>query len=598
MQLDEALTTDSCAVFTSGSFDELRKVIDAEFPLRHDALRSPLTYGTAGFRTNGALLPPVAARVSMIAALRSVYCQAKRAAEGQTAPCMIGIMVTASHNPYVDNGFKIIDVDGGMLAPSWEEWCTRAANATSGSDLQAVMMDCVAHDPTAFRAEVFTRCVVHFSRDTRPSGEGIVNAGLTTLRVLQNTTADSRLPISTPYMHYIVARANEVPAPLDAQASSYYDSLLAGFEEMLSFARGGEHAASREGATPQKLVVDCANGIGALAMAELAAAAKLRRDSDVFSTSFETALVDCNTRDETFLNSQCGADFAKLHATPSAAMCAWPGTCASSADAAGTHFYSLDGDADRLVAFVYDAARSPSWVLLDGDRIAILYAMLLHKWLGEEQMRSLDVAVVQTAYANGASTQFLEEQLHMKVYTAATGVKNLHPVAHARDVGVYFEANGHGTVLISEKVAARTAGTEPEKNAPLAAMRRVLSQCCGDAVADLLMCEVALAALGMSFQEWAALYVDRPCKQTKVTVAHPRRITNTPDERRALSPAGMQEQIDAAVTSALSQCEAARAFVRPSGTEPVVRVYAEASDPHVCESLSAEVMAIVKNHCS
>ena len=30
-------------------------------------------------------------------------------------------MVTASHNPIEDNGVKMVDVDGGMLAQSWEK---------------------------------------------------------------------------------------------------------------------------------------------------------------------------------------------------------------------------------------------------------------------------------------------------------------------------------------------------------------------------------------------------------------------------------------------------------------------------------------------
>ena len=36
-----------------------------------------------------------------------------------------------------------------------------------------------------------------------------------------------------------------------------------------------------------------------------------------------------------------------------------------------------------------------------------------------------------------------------------TGVKYLHEAAHHFDIGVYFEANGHGTVLFSKALLAR-----------------------------------------------------------------------------------------------------------------------------------------------
>ena len=34
---------------------------------------------------------------------------------------------------------------------------------------------------------------------------------------------------------------------------------------------------------------------------------------------------------------------------------------------------------------------------------------------------------------------------------AATGVKNLHEKAEHYDIGIYFEANGHGTVIFNEE---------------------------------------------------------------------------------------------------------------------------------------------------
>ena len=69
-----------------------------------------LAYGTAGFRARAGLLDAVFLRMGMLAALRSV----------QQRGAAIGVMVTASHNGIEDNGVKMVDPDGGMLAQSWE----------------------------------------------------------------------------------------------------------------------------------------------------------------------------------------------------------------------------------------------------------------------------------------------------------------------------------------------------------------------------------------------------------------------------------------------------------------------------------------------
>ena len=68
-----------------------------------------LSYGTAGFRARAALLDAVMLRMGMLAALRSTQ-----------AHGAVGVMITASHNGIEDNGVKMVDPDGGMLAQSWE----------------------------------------------------------------------------------------------------------------------------------------------------------------------------------------------------------------------------------------------------------------------------------------------------------------------------------------------------------------------------------------------------------------------------------------------------------------------------------------------
>lgn len=43
----------------------------------------------------------------------------------------------------------------------------------------------------------------------------------------------------------------------------------------------------------------------------------------------------------------------------------------------------------------------------------------------------------------------------MEPVFAATGVKNLHEKAEHYDIGIYFEANGHGTVIFNEDYLAK-----------------------------------------------------------------------------------------------------------------------------------------------
>lgn len=114
---------------------------------------------------------------------------------------------------------------------------------------------------------------------------------------------------------------------------------------------------------------------------------------------------------------------------------------------------SLDGDADRLVYFYMED--SPLLQLLDGDKIATLFASFIMEQLqllrgASNGFGTVKIAVIQTAYANGASTKYIKEVLGLEAAVTPTGVKHLHKKAAQYDVGIYFEANGHGTVLFSD----------------------------------------------------------------------------------------------------------------------------------------------------
>lgn len=157
-------------------------------------------------------------------------------------------------------------------------------------------------------------------------------------------------------------------------------------------------------------------------------------------------------------------------------------------------------------------------------------------------------------------------------------MKHLHHAAEHYAIGVYFEANGHGTVLFSPSAVAALEERRPSTPAQQTALNHLknlidlINQTVGDALSDMLLVEVVLAHKSFSGIEWDALYTDLPNRLVKVVVKD-RSIFRTEDaERRLVAPAGLQQKIDELVR----KYDGGRAFVRPSGTEDVVRVYAEA----------------------
>jgi phosphoacetylglucosamine mutase len=282
---------------------------------------------------------------------------------------------------------------------------------------------------------------------------------------------------------------------------------------------------------------------------------------------------------------KCGADYVKTNqrAPPSSKV------------GPGDRCCSLDGDADRVVFYFKDDKNM--FHLLDGDRIATLVASFLGDLVRSSGLAdSIKIGVVQTAYANGAATNYVEQHLKLKVDCTATGVKYLHHAAEKLDIGVYFEANGHGTAIFSHDTLDTIAKHEPKSTAQKEALEvlratiELINQAVGDALSDFMLVEVVLAHKNWGPQEWLSTYNDLPNRLLKVVV-NDRNIFKTTDaERKLVKPDGIQAKIDQEV----QKVRQGRSFARASGTEDAVRVYAEAATKAEAEDLARKVAEIVK----
>jgi phosphoacetylglucosamine mutase len=497
-------------------FPDVKDVLE-RFPQHHE-----LKYGTAGFRAHHSVLPRLVYLVGVLAAHRSSFLNNQA----------IGVMITASHNPVQDNGVKIVDPDGGMLDQSWEEIASRIVMAKSPDALLEAFRAIPKRDSPA--ACPPGAPVVIVAMDTRPHSLQLSQYVADGARACGAAVHDLGVR-TTPQLHWHVGMFNRQGAL--AADDLYFSQMAAAFQSLVG-----------AGAQLGPIAIDCANGVGATVVEPMLAQLKSHGITVIGVEAVNTRL------DGVGLNDGVGAEHVQKKQLPPAGV--------SSATACACA--SVDGDADRLVYFYFEA--DGSMVLLDGDKIAALFAVFLADCL--QHVPSVKVSVVQTAYANGASSKFLESR-GVQLHCVPTGVKHLHHKALDADVGVYFEANGHGSVLVKDAALRDIQQASDSGNQGAAraiAFLNIINKYAGDAFADLLGVEAILKISGVSMRAWSAYYHDFPSRQSKVIV--PDRYARTflfPlylysaidittvktvwDESRLLQPVELQNAIDRAVAS-------------------------------------------------
>lgn len=535
--------------------------------------RAGIKYGTAGFRRRGSTLHGVAFRCGILASLRS------RALGGKAT----GIVITASHNPVEDNGVKLIDGDGGMLHMSWEKHAESIVSAQTSQGLCRTIHEVISSE--GVRAETGDEAgVVFIARDTRPTGEGLIAAAIKGIEAIGSAIVGSAGTLrTTPQLHWQVLMRNTDER---CDEADYFARLRTGCLSLLSKVESKDDSAR----IPQ-LTIDCANGVGAL---------KISSVTEAIETSGNGTVVVLRNTGEGVVNHLCGADYVqKERVLPTS----FQGEVAPESLCA-----SLDGDADRVVFFSSPPSSAPPAPggggggggidLLDGDKILCLIASHL-----KERVSRLDGAlepkpamgVVQTAYANGSSTRYLQRNLGLEVVRTKTGVKHLHHAALDFDLAVYFEANGHGTVVFSGHFLERLRALKDNQDARhLLEVAEIVNPAIGDALSITLLVYAILTLKGWTHADWHGLYADVPSRMLKCVVPDRSLIKTINAEQEMEDPKELQVAVDALI----ARVSLGRAFVRPSGTEDVVRVYAEAETQKEADWLAHEIKAKVSEYFS
>ena len=123
----------------------------------------------------------------------------------------------------------------------------------------------------------------------------------------------------------------------------------------------------------------------------------------------------------------------------------------------------------------------------------------------------------------------------------------------------------------------------------MCALVDTINQTVGDALSDMLMVEAILANKQISLEEWDAGYTDLPSIQEKVKVKNRLMFVPINADTELSEPKALQERI----WEEAKKYKNGRCFVRPSGTEDIVRVYSEADTKENTETLSNTICGLV-----
>lgn len=389
----------------------------------------------------------------------------------------IGLMITASHNPISDNGIKIIDNNGEMLCPKYDDIITNIINIKNNKSI------CKNKNIT-----------IYIGYDTRPHSL-LIRDKLVTLCYYW-TIIDLGI-ITTPICHILVDN------PIFNYVE-YYGQLFETYKINTLL--------------KPRILVDCANGVGSIIMKQFKQ--KLKNIVDIDLINYDNF---------NKVNDKCGADYIYKNGLK--------------IDEDYDLIASLDGDADRLILLQKNSDQC-----INGDKLGAFFVNYIANLLKKYNL-DYDIHFIYTAYTNKRCIEYVLN-CGAQIIECQTGVKYLHHEAKKYDISVYFEPNGHGTILFSNSFIQHSKSYS-EFNKLIDFTNHYI----GDGISLLL----TIIQIG-NFKNFNNMYIDNEYKEYSLKyIEYP--INNI--------------IFDINYVKKLEIKFNCKIFIRPSGTEKLIRIYIE-----------------------
>jgi phosphoacetylglucosamine mutase len=615
-----------------------------------------LSYGTSGFRYNHKILLRHGERIGRAIALLCVRRMLERIEQNSCLACEVipsslestpkvvkvvgtwGLMVTASHNPPEDNGVKLVDSEGKMVRDDEERFLVRVVN--KNSDLSDVLSEFqelsgLNRSDLQFNANHLQMVI---ARDTRGSGRQIASLLSDGMRqILRDIHIIDIGHCTTPELHiittkYVNPRSEYFAYPsiippmnhfLSTLDIDLHTDMIFGPGPNTYYVRSIRSMIERYGVNLESNVVDCANGVGGLTLKNIL---KLRERSP---------LIINNDRPEC-LNSGCGSDYVETHTdvfftnlietdqfrdlwlqTREGRRYVMKGlTGQDSQPSSNIHsisdhlFCSFDGDADRIVFYYFDLSKSRyadlndlRIRLMNGDHISALILRYVTKLLHhaphltshpdfKNSDETVNIGVIYTPYSDGNFVRYIEEvsskmtekndRIRIHKRCVPIGVKNLIRAAESYDIAIYYESNGHGSVIVNKEYGIPG----------LRALRQLFNQVIGDGIMNLIGVQYILQQMKMSPAKFFSIFTKCKSVMKKIEVNEDIRSQFKMDGIDLVEPKEVIKKLEDIESQYLNT----RVYIRPSGTEPILRAYIETENSDRLNDVTKLVMNIIAEY--
>lgn len=512
-------------------------------------------YGTAGYRLNTEDLNNVICRASLIAYIRSATFAGK----------YIGLYITASHNPIEYNGVKFVDFNGNMLDESWEIASDELVNCED-SEFN-VIINKIFRQNSNYSGMSDAIGNVIIGRDTRETGVSLTK-NITEVLTSYRCKVYDYGQVTCPEMHFLIRKCNERNEMVNKKI--YLEHLMRQYSKL-------KKLTGRD----LEMGIDTAYGMAGVKIAEIVSQYSCgdkncdtkdcgnRCDSGCDNDDLVGACkcawnVEVLNEEGGILNKDCGADFVKTKKEMPKIKKSTYELCAT-----------FDGDVDRLLFY------TGTGKIYDGDAQCAFIADYIRD-VTKKQGIECNIGVVLSYYSNMGATEYLKG---FEVVLAQTGVKNFVKEAKKFDVGIYFEPNGHGSVIFSKKFIDSVNSKDCDDKNIAKILTEIFDPCVGDALANFLFFKATLKSA-----DDLAKFKENPSRLMTVKIKDKHRIKV--DQKNLVLEPDIQKDIDQQIMNYKG-----RGFVRPSGTEDLVRVYAEAPTETACDRLALNIAQIVYDNC-